>query len=403
MKIAYLMNQYPYASCTFIRREIFGVEACGHEVSRFSIRPPGHELTDEGDKQELPKTQFILHSGKIGLFLSLLKIIATRPLRFLAAWQQTLKIGWKSDRGLLVNLVYLVEACVLLEWCVKSKVEHIHAHFGSNPAAVAMLCHTLGGPSYSFTVHGPHEFDKPSEIALGEKIRHAAFVVAISSFTKGQLSRWCNYNQWSKIHVVHCGVDDLFLEHHNEPLPEAHRFVCVGRLDEQKGSLLLVEAASQLAVEGLKFKVIFVGDGPLRNQIQSLITTLNLQDHIEVAGWATNSQVQQHIINAQVMILPSFAEGLPVVIMEALALCRPVISTYIAGIPELVEEDKCGWLVPSGSVTELAAAMSKAIQTPVETLAQMGKLGAERVIKEHNAKLEASKLVKLFENYHQTL
>jgi colanic acid/amylovoran biosynthesis glycosyltransferase len=398
MKIAYVMNQHPYASCTFIRREILELEKQGIDVVRFSIRKPELALTDAADQQEFQKTLFILNS-KFGLLLNVVRTVASRPRKFLEALRLTCKIGWKSDRGLLVNLVYLAEACGLLRGCTVLCVDHMHAHFGTNAAAVAMLCQALGGPSYSFTVHGPHEFDKPEAIALPEKIHRAAFIVAISSFTESQLFRWCDYSQWSKIHIVRCGVDDLFLSQSYVPLPEQSRFVCVGRLGEQKGHLLLVEAVSQLAAEGLKFKLVLVGDGPLRSQIEQRIDALKLHDYLEITGWATNAEVQQQILAAQVMVLPSFAEGLPVVLMESLALGRPVLSTYIAGIPELVEPGGCGWLVPSGSAAALAVAMRRVLQTPLAELEQMGRAGAERVAQFHSASLEAARLAELFRRY----
>ncbi|GET35753.1 glycosyltransferase [Microseira wollei] len=399
MKIAYLMSQHPYPSCTFIRREIAAIEAAGIPVARFSIRLPDKDLADEADKQEPEKTRYILGVGAFGLLLGLLRVAFGRPLRWWKALQLTVKIGWGSDRGVLINLIYLLEACVLLQWLLDLGIEHVHAHFATNGTTVAMLCNLMGGPQYSFTVHGPHEFDKPEALALPEKIKRAAFVAAVCSYGKSQLFRWCDYKQWSKIHVIRCGVDKMFLSQPYVPLPNQPRFVCVGRLGEQKGHLILIEAVSQLAAEGFKFKVILVGDGPLRNEIETLISQMHLEDYIEITGWATNAQVQQQILAAQVMVLPSFAEGLPVVVMEALALSRPVIGTYIAGIPELVEPGKCGWLVPSGSASALAAAMRTVLQTPVEELAKMGTSGAESVALYHDAAQEASKLLNLFQTY----
>lgn len=399
MKLAYLMNQHPYASCTFIRREILGLEAQGLPVSRFSIRYPELNIMDEGDQREVEKTTFILQQGMVGLLTSVLKTLITRPGRWFNTLRLTLKIGQRSERGLLVNLVYLMEACVLLQWLQQQQIEHVHSHFATNSTTVAMLCHSLGGPQYSFTVHGPEVFDKPQAIALDEKIARAAFVAAISSFTKSQLFRWCDYKHWSKIHIVHCGVDDLFLSQPYTPLTPEPRFVCIGRICEQKGHLILVEAVSQLAAAGKRFKVVLVGDGPLRGQIETLIQQLHLQDYIEITGWATNAQVRQNILNAQVMVAPSFAEGLPVVVMEALALGRPVLATYIAGMAELVEPGVCGWLVPAGSSEKLAAAMETVIDTSIEALAEMGKTGAQRVAQEHNVATEAAKLKDLFVQY----
>jgi glycosyltransferase involved in cell wall biosynthesis len=399
MTIAYLVNQYPKVSHSFIRREIAGVEACGLRVARFSIRSCGSELVDEVDKLELEKTQIVLGIGRIRLLLALLRVAITRPIRFLSALWLMFQVGWNSERGVLRHLAYFAEACVLLGWFSDLDIAHVHAHFGTNSTTVAMLCHALGGPPYSFTVHGPEEFDKVKAIALEEKLERAAFVVAVSSFGKSQLSRWCKHEQWSKIHVVHCGVDELFLTQAHIDIPDRPRLVCIGRLCEQKGHLLLVEAAGQLAAEGLQFKLFLVGDGPLRSQIETTIAQLGLQDHIEITGWASNSEVQQQILASRAMVLPSFAEGLPVVVMEALALGRPVISTYVAGIPELVEPGVCGWLVPPGSVESLTEAMRAALQWPVEKLEQMGKVGAFRVAQQHDAAMEASKLAALFRSH----
>jgi glycosyltransferase involved in cell wall biosynthesis len=396
MTIAYLVNQYPKVSHSFIRREIAGVEACGIQVSRFSIRECGSELVDEVDKQDLEKTRVVLDVGKVGLLCALLAVAITKPIRFFRAFRLMLQVGWSSERGVVRHLAYLAEACVLLGWFSDEGIAHVHAHFGTNSTTVAMLCHVLGGPPYSFTVHGPEEFDKAKAIALEEKINRAKKVVAVSSFGKSQLYRWCDRKHWSKIHVVHCGVDELFLRQPHIPIPDQPRLVCVGRLCEQKGHLLLVEAASQLAVEGLQFRLVLVGDGPLRPQIQTMIAQLGLQDHIEITGWASNYEVQQQILASRAMVLPSFAEGLPVVLMEALALSRPAISTYVAGIPELIESGVCGWLVPAGSVEDLAAAMRSALQLPVEKLDQMGRVGSERVTERHNSAIEASNLAALF-------
>ena len=397
MSIAYLINQYPKVSHSFVRREIAGVEACGIPVARISIRSIGSELVDEADKRELEKTRIVLGSGVAGLLSGLFRTAITRPARLLSALWLALKVGWGSDRGVLLHLAYLAEACVLLRWFAETDIAHVHAHFGTNSTTVAMLCHALGGPSYSFTVHGPEEFDKPDALSLTEKIKRSAFVVAVSSFGKSQLYRWCDYDQWPKIHVVHCGVDEMFLKQPPTPVPAEPRLACVGRLCEQKGQLLLIEAAGQLAAEGIEFKLVLVGDGELRAPIEALIAKLNLQERVEITGWASGAEVQQQILAARAMVLPSFAEGLPVVIMEALALGRPVISTYVAGIPELVEPGVCGWLVPPGSVEALTGAMRTALQLPAQQLEEMGKEGAERVAKQHDATIESSKLAALFQ------
>ncbi len=402
MTIAYLVNQYPKVSHSFIRREILGLEECGIKVARFAIRCSESELVDEADKLELTKTRSVLGIGKVRLLISLLRVFITKPIHFIKALWLALKIGWGSDRGWLLHLAYLAEACVVLIWCLDDKISHIHAHFGTNSTAVAMLCHQLGGPPYSFTVHGPEEFDKAKGIALTEKIKSSAFVVAISSFGRSQLYRWCSLEDWSKIHVIHCGVDEIFFKENITTVPDFPQLVCVGRLSEQKGHLLLIEAAGKLAAEGWQFKLVLVGDGPLRSQIESRITQLDLLNHIKITGWASNTEVKQEILSSRALVLPSFAEGLPVVIMEALALSRPVLSTYVAGIPELVEPGVCGWLIPPGSVEALTDAMRKILQLPVADLVQMGKTGVQRVAQQHDAAIEAGKLAALF-RFHQDM
>ena len=400
MKIAYLINQYPAVSHSFIRREIKALEEEGMEIFRFSIRSPD-ELVDRADRLELDKTKFVLNVGMASLLWSLLSVAIARPKRFLMAGWLAVKMGWGKDRGVVVHLAYLAEACVLLGWVTDADIDHIHAHFAFNPTAVVTLCRVLGGPPYSFTVHGPESIDRAVILSLEEKIKRASFVVAISSYCQSQLYRWCDRTYWSKIHIVHCALDKPFFEQQITLVPETNQLVCVGRLNEQKGHLILLEAARKLALSGIDFKLVLVGDGELRSQIEGLIVQFDLQNQITITGWADSDLVRHHIINSRAMVLPSFAEGLPVVIMEALALGRPVISTYIAGIPELLEPES-GWLVPSGSVEALAQAMRQVLHLSTHRLSQMGQHGAKKVALQHDIAIEARKLVSLFRGDEET-
>lgn len=395
-KVAYLVNQYPKVSHSFIRREIAALEAQGLTVARFSIRSCADELVDPGDMEELDKTQILLDHPRSALLLTIARVVLQRPMAFLAALGLAFQLGRRDESGPLYHLAYLAEACVLLTWFKATDIDHVHAHFGTNSTTVAMLCQALGGPPYSFTVHGPEEFDKVRAISLAEKIRRARFVVAISSFGKSQLYRWTTLNHWPKIHVVHCGLDHDFLAQAFTPIPEQRHFVCVGRLSEQKGHLLLLEAVKQLIEAGYRFTVTLVGDGEMRSQVEALIASYNLQHCVSITGWASSQEVKTQLLKAQALVLPSFAEGLPVVIMEALALSRPVITTAIAGIPELVETGDNGWLVIPGSVDSLVEAMRSALDTPVAELETMGKAGATKVAQQHNIDHEAALLARLF-------
>lgn len=394
--VGYLVNQYPKVSHSFIRREIKCLESLGLRVHRFSIRSCEGELVDEQDRTELKATRVILKAGLIPILFSIFFVVLAKAKHLVSAMRLLLQLSHGSDRNILYHLAYFAEACVLLRWCEKNHISHIHAHFGTNSTTVALLSYCLGGPTYSFTVHGPEEFDKVYLISLKKKIESAAFVIAISDFGRSQLYRWCSHTHWKKIKVVRCGLDDQFLDCEPLPINAKPYLVCVGRLCEQKGQILLVEACYQLAKRGRDFKLTLVGDGEERSTIEHLIEKYGLSDQIEITGWATAEQVKQQIQSARVMVLPSFAEGLPVVIMEALALHRPVISTYVAGIPELVNSEKCGWLIPSGSIDALTLAIESALDTSVEELTRMGKVGASAVSKYHCAMVEAKKLAELF-------
>ena len=400
MRVAYVINQYPSISHTFVRREIEGLESTGAEIERFSARSmPYEELPDERDQREGERTFALLGHGVQGLLGAVARVAARHPERFLRAQVLAARVGRHSDRGVLRNFAYLAEACVLVEEMEKRGVQHVHAHFGTNPAAIAMLAHELGGPSYSFTVHGPEEFDKPYMLALREKIARAAFVVGVSSFGRSQLYRHCDANAWDKVHVVRCGLDDSYVRTPPTEVPDVPRFVSIGRLCEQKGQLLLVQAAALLQREGHDFELVLVGDGPMRNQIEALIAAEGLTSRVRITGWASGEDVRREIQAARVCVMASFAEGLPVVIMEALGSGRPVISTAIAGVPELVRDGESGWLVPAGSAEDLAHAMGDALRTAPSVLTELGRRGYARVCAMHNAKTNAEALLALFERY----
>jgi glycosyltransferase involved in cell wall biosynthesis len=394
-RIAYLINQYPQPSQSFIRRELAALERMGATVPRFSIRRWAGELVDPMDKAEQERTRVVLDVGALGLLTALVWTAISRPRAFRDAFSLALRLGRRSERGSAIHLIYLAEACVLTRWLKSDSIEHLHTHFGTNSATIAVLARALGGPPCSITVHGPEEFDQPWALGLDEKIVRSAFVVAISQFGRSQLCRHVPHREWSKLKIVRCGLDAMFLAEEPTPPPPDRRLVCVGRLAEQKGQLILIEAAAQLHAAGEEFELILAGDGPMRVDIEALIDRFDLGRKVKLVGWQSNSQVRDLIRGSRAMVLPSFAEGLPVVIMEALALGRPVISTYVAGIPELVQPGLSGWLTPAGSVDDLANAMRAALDAPVAQLQAMGLAGAARVRERHDANTEARVLMRL--------
>ena len=402
MRVGYLVNQYPKISHTFIRSEIRSLEESGVEVVRYSLRRTEENLIDQFDVDEMRQTRVVLDSGLISLVLSALRCLFASTGLFFRALVASLRLGRRSDRGILRHLSYLVEACQLVNWMRRDGVIHLHAHFGTNSATVALLARELGGPSFSFTVHGPEEFDRAPLWSLGEKIERAAFVVAVSSFGRSQLLRLCGRQHWSKIHVVRCGVDPRFLTPDPVPVPAIRRLLSIGRLCEQKGQLLLIEAMARLKRDGLVADLVLIGDGELRVEVEKAIAEHGLAAQIRLRGWADAPAVRQELDDACAVVLPSFAEGLPVVIMEAFARGRPVLSTYVAGIPELVVPGQNGWLVPAGSVEALVETLRQVLNTPILDLARLGRDGRARVAEQHDAGRNGRQIADLLRSYSAT-
>lgn len=397
LRIAYLTTEYPKVSHTFIRREILELERRGHHVLRLAIRDSQGAIADPADQAEESKTFHVLRCGMVRLMTDALVVKLSHLGRWFSALRAMRWMSKASERGLIRHIAYLVEAAVLLRVVKRERIQHVHVHFGTNATSVVRLMRILGGPTYSFTVHGPDEFDAPRGFSLGDKIADAAFVVAITDYCSAQLRRWSHWTHWNRIHVVHCTIADAFLNDDVTPIdPASNTLVCVGRLSAQKGQLLLLGAVKRLVDEGVELHIILAGDGEMREVIEARIAELNLQDHITITGWISEAQVRDHLRMARGLILPSFAEGLPVVIMEALALGRPALTTRITGIPELVRDGENGWLVPAGNVDALTDAMRTMLQTPVDDLNAMGKAGHEAVQREHNVTTEVDKLERHF-------
>ncbi|MEW2912729.1 glycosyltransferase [Leisingera sp. JC11] len=392
MKIAYILNTYPQPSHSFIRRELQALERQGVEVLRLAMRPSGAALADPGDQAEAARTEYVLQAGAVRLLAALAIEVLAAPRRFAQALALAVKLAQASDKGVMRHLIYLGEAAQVKQRCAAEGVQHMHAHFGTNSAAVAMLAHVLGGPAYSFTVHGPEEFDAPRSLSLEEKISRADFTVAVSSFGKSQLSRWAPFGKWDSLKVVHCGIEpERFAD--PGPLPQGPlRLAAIGRFVEQKGQMVLVRAMAQLVQHIPDLHLALIGDGEMRPELERAIAEQGLQRNITLTGWLAEEGVREELARAHALVMPSFAEGLPMVVMEAMAAARPVIATYIAGTPELVLTGQTGWLVPAGDETALAETVLELSQTPQEQLAAMGRAGRARVLECHDSAKEAARL-----------
>ena len=397
MKIAYLLNAYPITSTTFIRREIEALVAAGLPVKRFAARHWDGQLVDPIDLAEQQRTEYLL-TGNVGrLFGATARELLINPRGFLRAAGALVTLYRNAGSGFVRHVAWLMQAARFRQRARAEQIDHVHAHFATNATAIAMLSHLMGGPGYSFTSHGPDEFENASRLSFDLKMRHARFVAAISAFCRVQLIRASGrWDHWPKIAIVHCGLAIGEFEPALHFEADNQTFVNIARFNSQKGLLLIPPALALLKAEFPKLKVVLIGDGEERARLEASIAEHGVAGMLELRGWQANTAVRQTLRESRALLLPSFAEGLPVVIMEAFALGRPVISTYIAGIPELLDAS-CGWIVPAGSATALAQAMRDALNASPAELSALGAEGRRRVVAQHDVAASAAQLRLLFE------
>lgn len=392
MRIAYLTSMYARASDSFVRGEVLALRELGHEVLTFSVRrPPGSELVSDEIRSEREGTEYLLAEGPLKMAASFLGWVAKRPVEVARCLRLCLRLGNPGLRGRLLPIAYLLEGALLGRRLANGGVEHLHDHISEGSAAVAMFASKLSTVPFSFTVHGPEEFERAPLLALDEKVAASRFVVAITEFARSQVYRWIDPSDWPKVHIVHCGVAPTFLAPVKSK-PDGRRIVTIGRMVEQKGHLVLVDALAAVRRDGFDLELVAIGDGPMRGLLEQRVRAQSLDQAVHLCGWLDDGEVAQQIDAARAIVLPSFAEGLPIVLMEAMARGRPVVATRVGGISELVEPGVNGWLVAPGSVDQLADALRELAEADVARLAQMGREGAGAIAREHDRLQEARKL-----------
>ena len=393
MKLAYFMNTYPMTSSTFIRREIEAHEHAGYDIARFAIRPWDQALVDPKDKKEKQTTYYLLRQGALMIPSAFVRELFFNPIGLARGVGAAIKMMGVARGKRLLQLAYLLEAVLLKQKTTESGVDHLHTHFSTNSASVAMLAHIMGGPPYSMTVHGPDELFEMKENSLEDKVRRAKFVAAISNYCQGVVNHHTKGEYSDKIHLVRCGLD-LGEFKNQERVPANKDLVCVGRLCKAKAQVLLVEALAEVVKKHADVRLVLIGDGEERDAVEKAITRLKLQGNVEIAGWKDNADVRKALIGCRAMVLPSIAEGLPIVIMESFALGRPVVTTEINGIPELVDAS-CGWLAQPSDKATLVACLDAMLSKEADELSEMGENGRKRVFELHDQAANAKMLRKL--------
>lgn len=403
MKLAYLASRYPAISHTFIMREVFALREAGIDVRTLTIRRvPDAQLLTDLDRQEAARTKSILPAGPWRILSAHATVFSHSPARYVRALGNAL---WRRPPGLrhlIWQLFYFVEAGVLAASLRREGITHVHAHFANVAANVAQLAAKMNGGTWSLTLHGHADYGDPTTSRLADKIEAAAFTVCVSDYGKAQAMLHTHPALWPKINRVYCGIDPRHFQpaprdHHHAAAPPLH-LLTVARLSPEKGLNILLDAIAQARGEGVQLTLTLVGEGSMRAVLEDQTRRLRLGDHVVFAGAIGQNRIREFYQNADAFVLPSFSEGLPVVLMEAMAMGLPVIASRITGIPELVREGVDGWLVPPGNAVELAGAFRSLAVLP-DQRRQFGASARERICTHFDARVTQSPLMELFRTH----
>jgi len=403
LRIAYLNTQYPSLSHTFIEREIRAVRARGIEVHTFSINNPRpQDVLGERHAQEAKGT-YILKPSLLKLLLSLPGAKLRWPIGYLKALKASQTLFPPGIKSRLTSLGYLFEAARLAVELNRRNLRHIHVHMANNGAAVALLaCIIDPRLSYSLSIHGSAEFFDVHRLNLREKTQRATFVRCISNFCKAQVMAWSNPPAWDRFHVVHCAVDPDVLT----PVPSRKglgegsslRLITVGRLDPIKGYPLLLDALATVVKTNPNVHLTMVGSGSMDKVLRDKVASLDLANHVTMPGAISAEKLPAALDQHDCLIVSSFMEGVPVVLMEAMSKEMLVISTAVGGVPELVTHNQNGLIIPPGSVDSLANAILDLAHRR-EPLDAMRAAARDTIVREFNVHHQGEQMQALFEKY----
>jgi glycosyltransferase involved in cell wall biosynthesis len=400
VRFAVICSRYPAVSHTFIRREVRALRALGVDVSTFAVRRAAPEdALSAADREELATTHAILPAGP-----SLARAHLRALLRHPGAWAGTLlramRLSPGTPRGTLWQLFYFAEAVILWHELRRRGIRHVHAHFADVSSDLALLATDLGnradggGWSWSLAMHGPAQLHGVREHRVAEKVADAAFTACVSDHLRSQLMLVTPPEQWPSLHLLRTGVDPELFKPNGRPRGSS-RVLTVARLVPGKGIDVLLGALARLNGGGLAVEADVVGDGPDRERLAGRIRELGLDGRVRLHGPASQERVRELLAGATVFCLPSFSEGVPVVLMEAMASGVPVVATRITGVPELVEEERSGVLVPPGRADLLADALERVLRATPAERDEMGAAGRARVEAEFNTARSAERMLEL--------
>ena len=390
VRMAYLMSRYPAVSHTFFLNEIAELRRLGMEIHAASINSA--QSLSAVETTEAAQTFYVKDCGTGAALKCCLRTLFSRP-----------GVVWRGLRAALgaegvrpYAFYYFAEAMLLGEWMQQRGLRHLHIHFGGPVASVGRLTAIAWGFGYSMTIHGSDEFYNEEKFHLREKVRDAQFVVCISEFCRSQLMRLVPADDWGKFLVGRLGVDvGVFVPRPVRTVAMPVEVMCVGRLVAAKGQRVLLEACRGLLERGVSVRVTLVGDGEDGAGLRAYVARSGIDGSVYFAGATSHAETQRLLAQADIFVLASFAEGVPVALMEAMASQLPCVSTYVAGIPELITSEQDGLLVPAGSVEALGWAIER-LAKDASLRGRLGIAARERVVKDYNLRLNVERLAAIF-------
>jgi glycosyltransferase involved in cell wall biosynthesis len=395
-RLAYLISRYPTTGHSFILREVRRLRALGWDIQTVAIRGPDRPVQrlTEQEAEEHARTLYVTGASWAAVAGVHCAVLLKRPLRYLATLLYALRAGHLDPRALLRRALYFVEAVVAGAWMERQRLPHAHVHFSST---VALLLGRLFPVSWSATIHGPDEFIDPVGFALREKLQAAAFVVAVSHYGRSQLMRFTPPECWDRLEVCRLGIDPEELPPSAGANPqEVFRVMCVARLFPVKGHQVLIEAVHDLRRQGRRLRLTLVGDGPERARLEARAAALGLHEQVVFQGWVNQSQLPALYRECDLFVLASFAEGIPVALMEAMALAVPCVATQVMGVPELIRDGVDGLLVAPADPAGLAEAMARLMDSP-GLRQRLAASGRQRVLAGYNLGQNVARLSGIFQ------
>ena len=371
-RVGYLLSRYPAISHTFFLREVVGLRKLGLPIAVASINPPDRPVVALSDEEwaEAEATYYVKGGGLVSSAARVLTIAIEHPLVALRGFAAVLRLG-KGAFGDLFLLAYLAEAILVGAWMRRRGLTHLHVHFSGPVATVGLITAEAWRVPWSVTLHGPDEFFDESRFLLREKLLSAKRVFAISDFTASQILRIAP-EAAGRLALSRLGVELGKLEEIREAAGRDGKagrpfcFVCTARLVPIKGHRILLEAfervCGSVAEGGAKPRLVLIGDGPERAALTELAGRLGIGGDVTWLGALPHVETLWQVARGDAFVLASFGEGLPVSLMEAMALGVPCVSTYIAGIPELVQSEENGLLVPAGNLDRLTQALGRLLR-----------------------------------------